>query len=131
MRENVRDEMRGKDVLLGWRKSWADINNRELSRIGANPISEKTYQARGLDDEPTIHEGYAARKLEKQGGIAERCEHNRRVRRRNSTLSKIQSDIHGTMGKIKKLEADSKKLKKLARFVYGEQDQQQGQEIGR
>ena len=33
---------------------------------------------------PTIHEGYAARAIEERGGISERCEINREIKRENA-----------------------------------------------
>lgn len=44
-----------------WRKSWADICNEYLSL--EQQIDHRSYKRQELDLEPTIHEGYRARKI--------------------------------------------------------------------
>ena len=43
--------------------------------------------------EPTIHEGYAARAIERAGGVSERCEANREIRRSNGLLTAIRTEL--------------------------------------
>ena len=64
-----------------WRKSWADICNEYLSL--EQQIDYRSYKRQELDLEPTIHEGYRARKMEKAGFVSNRCEYNRIVRKLN------------------------------------------------
>lgn len=64
-----------------WRKSWADICNEYLSL--EQQIDHRSYKRQELDLEPTIHEGYRARKMEKAGFVSNRCEYNRIVRKLN------------------------------------------------
>ena len=64
-----------------WRKSWADICNEYLS--WDQQIDHRSYKRQELDLEPTIHEGYRARKMEKVGFVSNRCEYNRIVRKLN------------------------------------------------
>lgn len=65
-----------------WRASWAEECNNYLSED--KKIDHRSYARQGIDMEPTIHEGVTARKMEKDGKTAERCEMNREVRKRNS-----------------------------------------------
>lgn len=64
-----------------WRKPWADICNEYLSL--EQQIDHRSYKRQELDLEPTIHEGYHARKMEKAGFVSNRCEYNRIVRKLN------------------------------------------------
>ena len=64
-----------------WRKPWADICNEYLSL--EQQIDHRSYKRQELDLEPTIHEGYHARTMEKAGFVSNRCEYNRIVRKLN------------------------------------------------
>ena len=46
---------------------------------------------RGLDEQPTIHEGVAARALEQKGIISDRCELNRQIKADNAFLWELKS----------------------------------------
>lgn len=69
-----------------WRKSWADICNEYLSL--EQQIDRRSYKRQELDLEPTIHEGYHARKMEKAGFVSNRCEYNRIVKKLNELKGK-------------------------------------------
>ena len=81
-----------------WRKSWADICNEYLSV--EKQIDHRSCKRQELDFEPTIHEGYRARKMEKAGYVSNRCEYNRIVKRLNElkdrwllTIQELQKTI--------------------------------------
>ena len=67
-----------KNFLLQLRKNWADEVNKHLSP--ELHIDHRSHSARGLLEKPTIHEGYAARAIERKGGISERCQLNRDIK---------------------------------------------------
>lgn len=69
-----------------WRKSWADICNEYLSF--EQQIDHRSYKRQELDLEPSIHEGYRARKMEKAGFVSDRCEYNRIVKKLNELKGK-------------------------------------------
>jgi len=69
-----------------WRKSWADICNEYLSF--SQQIDHRSYKRQGIDLEPTIHEGYRARKMEQAGFVSDRCEYNRIVKAINALKTK-------------------------------------------
>ncbi|MBQ6993221.1 MAG: MobA/MobL family protein [Lachnospiraceae bacterium] len=69
-----------------WRKVWADICNEYLSV--EKQIDHRSYKRQELDLEPTIHEGYRARKMEKAGFVSNRCEYNRIVKKLNELKGK-------------------------------------------
>ena len=64
-----------------WRASWARHCNRYLSP--ENRIDHRSFKRRGIDLEPSIHEGYIARQMEKRGEVSDRCEVNREIKERN------------------------------------------------
>ncbi|MFR4477359.1 MAG: MobA/MobL family protein, partial [Ruminococcus callidus] len=61
-------------------------------------IDHRSHAARGLDELPTIHEGYHARKLEAMGIVSDRCEINRQIKADNALLRELKA-------KVKKLAA--------------------------
>ena len=73
-----------KETMQFWRKNWARKVNRSLEINGnSERVTEKSYVEQGINKQPTIHEGYVARKMEKNGKVSERMEHNRQVRKSN------------------------------------------------
>lgn len=51
-----------------WRKGWEHAANRELDRAGVRErIDHRSHRDRGLDREPTVHEGPYVRELEARG----------------------------------------------------------------
>ena len=56
------------EQLVVWRAAWADVTNRQLEMYGHDErIDHRSNAARGLDEQPTIHEGVTARALERKG----------------------------------------------------------------
>ena len=74
-----------------WRKRWAECCNQYLAP--QNQVDHRSYERQGIDYIPTIHEGYAARLIEKRGGIAERCEINREIVEKNNLLQVLRQQI--------------------------------------
>lgn len=70
-----------KSILESMRASWTNICNRYLQKANVNErIDHRSYKDRGIDQIPTVHEGYAARRMEQDGQISYRCEQNRRIK---------------------------------------------------
>ncbi len=86
-----------KESMLTWRKEWADITNIYLKENGINQsISHESYEKRGIEQIPTIHEGYVARKMESNGQKSDRCEINRNIKNANKLIKDkvlIEEDI--------------------------------------
>lgn len=74
-----------------WREAWADCLNILLAP--EKRVDHRSYARQGVDQEPTLHEGYAARKMERQGKISERCQENREIRQRNQLLQNIREQL--------------------------------------
>lgn len=77
-----------KERLNEWRENWAIVCNKRLEKYGQS-ISHKSYKERGIDKIAEMKEGYIARKIERQGGIDDRCEYNRTVRAYNRSSAAL------------------------------------------
>ena len=91
------------EQLLIWREKWADVTNKYLAQypwIDAR-IDHRSHAARGLDEQPTIHEGVTARALEKKGIISDRCELNRQIKADNALLRELKSVVRKLMDAVK------------------------------
>ena len=80
-----------KDFLEKLRADWAHQCNMMLPQ-GVR-VDHRSLEDQGIDRIPTIHEGYAAREIERRGGISPLCEHNRRVRRLNDLLGRLRGEL--------------------------------------
>ena len=72
-----------------WRASWAKCCNRYLEKD--KQIDHRSYARQGIEQEPTVHEGITARKMERSGRTADRCEINRNIKSRNRFLEGIRN----------------------------------------
>ena len=90
----ISERWNSEEQLAVWRAAWADATNRHLERYGHDErIDHRSNAARGLDEQPTIHEGVTARALERKGMIADRCEINRQIRADNALLRELKAEI--------------------------------------
>lgn len=68
-----------------WREAWARHQNRDLERAGRSErVDHRSNKARGIDREPTRHDGPSVRAMEQRGVRTDRGEENREARRRNA-----------------------------------------------
>ena len=90
----ISERWNSEEQLTAWRAAWADVSNRCLERAGREErIDHRSNAARGLDEQPTIHEGVTARALERKGIISDRCELNRQIRADNALLRELKAEI--------------------------------------
>ena len=90
----ISERWNSEEQLTAWRATWADVSNRCLERAGREErIDHRSNAARGLDEQPTIHEGVTARALERKGIIADRCEINRQIKVDNALLRELKAEI--------------------------------------
>ena len=91
------------EQLFAWRKSWEIIINEEQDRHGiADRVDCRSHAARGLTEQPTVHEGYHARKLESMGAVSDRCELNRQIRTDNKLLRELKKQVQKLVKAVKK-----------------------------
>ena len=90
----IAERWNSEEQLLIWRKNWADINNLYLERKNIDErIDHRSHKERGLDEQPTIHEGVTARIIEQKGGTSERCEINRQIKADNKLLRELKEIV--------------------------------------
>ena len=82
------------EQLVAWRAAWADEVNLCLEQKGLEErIDHRSFADQGKDEQPTIHEGIAARAMEKKGIISDRCELNRQIKRDNALLRQLKAEF--------------------------------------
>ena len=74
-----------------WRASWAEHCNRYLKSEAK--IDHRSYERQGVEMEPTIHEGFAARQMEARGAVSDKCQYNREVKKRNNLKILLKEKI--------------------------------------
>ena len=90
----ISERWNSEEQLVKWRAAWADEVNLCLEQKGIDErIDHRSFAAQGKDEQPTIHEGAAARMLENKGFVSERCELNRQIRRDNALLRELKDEI--------------------------------------
>ncbi|NAA59634.1 MobA/MobL family protein, partial [Enterococcus mundtii] len=80
-----------KAKLKALRESWANTCNARLDETAR--IDHRSLEDQGSALEPTIHEGYASREMEKRGGRGDLCEENRRIQALNRLLDALRAMI--------------------------------------
>ena len=91
---SISERWNSEEQLAAWREAWANAANRCLERAGREErIDHRSNAARGLDEQPTIHEGVTARALERKGIIADRCELNRQIKADNKLLRELKAAV--------------------------------------
>ena len=82
------------EQLLLWRENWAAAANLALEQAGREErIDHRSHAARGLEENPTIHEGVAARAMERKGITSDRCELNRQIKADNTLLRQLKAEL--------------------------------------
>lgn len=91
------------EQLVIWRENWAQITNKYLDKANRSDthIEHRSHAARGLDEQPTIHEGYVAQAMERNGLIADRCEINRQIKADNALIRELKSAVKKIAQSIK------------------------------
>ena len=98
----IAEKWNSDEQIVTWRKAWADTTNAHLERAGADArIDHRSHAERGLDEQPTLHEGVVARALEKKGIIADRCEINRQIKADNALLRELKATVKKLMQAVK------------------------------
>ena len=78
------------------------MTNRFLERAGSQErVDHRSHAERGLDEQPTIHEGVVARALEQKGIISDRCELNRQIKADNALLRELKLLVKKLMDAVK------------------------------
>jgi hypothetical protein len=90
------------EQLVLWRSAWADTVNRALGRSGIEErIDHRSHAERGLNEQPTVHEGVEARAMERKGFVSDRCELNRQIKADNALLRELKATVKKLLQTVK------------------------------
>lgn len=81
----------GRNLTVEYRAYWAELENRELERAGSSErVSHLSNKERGIDLEPTVHEGSKITELRRQGIDTEISLKNDAIKARNAEKQLIR-----------------------------------------
>ena len=107
----VSEQWNSEAQLREWRKAWADAVNHTLQEHQIDTlIDHRSFADQGRDEQPTIHEGYHARDMEKKGLISDRCEINRQIRSDNRLFRELKQQVEKLTKTIRTKQAEKKSL---------------------
>lgn len=124
-REDIRLEWDNPENAERWRKEWAETVNRYLTHSTIDHRSHKRIeQATGqIMPEPTIHEGYYARKIEKANpGSSWKVAKNRQIKQNNTLLMQTMQVIQKTRELIERIRQIEIELKKRLKNYLEQQE---------
>jgi Ti-type conjugative transfer relaxase TraA len=79
--------------LAAIRERWAAITNRALEAGDHEArVDHRSFEARGLDQEATVHLGPAASALERRGEVSDLGDHNRAVQAANTERARVKAE---------------------------------------
>ncbi len=88
-------EWDSEEQITKWREAWENVINKSLEKNNLDErIDCRSFAERGIDEQPTIHEGVTARIIEQRGGVSERCEMNRQIKADNVLLRKLKALVY-------------------------------------
>ncbi|MDR3765852.1 MAG: MobA/MobL family protein [Butyricicoccus sp.] len=100
-----------KETLRELRKQWAIECNKYLSLD--RQIDHRSYAEQGKDKAPTVHEGYAARAMERRGEPSDRCQMNREIRAEERAIVEEQNENGAFMEVLKETDSRLQELKSV------------------
>lgn len=78
------------------------MTNKYLALVrSVDRVDHRSHAERGLDEQPTIHEGVTARALERKGIVSDRCELNRRIKADNVLLRELKATVRKLTDAVK------------------------------
>ena len=102
-----------------WRAAWAECCNARLA--DRDHIDHRSYVRQGIDQIPTIHEGYVARQLEAKGLVSERVQLNNEIRLNNTLMKQIAMQLRTIGEQIKQMIAEEQIKKDTQSVSHSEQ----------
>lgn len=105
-----------KEQLVEVRAAWASIANRHLAAHAAatgaavQPIDHRSNKDRGLDEQPTVHEGGAG-----LIGHADRVKLNKEIKARNERLRVLRSELEQEGAALEQLQQEIDALERKRR----------------
>ena len=82
------------ETLEHWREAWCRMVNAEFERKGLDVrIDHRSYEAQGIEQIPTVHEGPLVQKIEKRGIRTQKGDLNRWIKATNRLISTIKKKL--------------------------------------
>lgn len=103
-----------KERVPEWRELWAQCCNARLSDL--DRIDHRSHSDRGLKTIPTIHEGYAARKIAAEGKTSDRIQLNSDIQAYNQEYRHLEERIKVFDEQLKVRIEKDKKIMKNTKF---------------
>lgn len=116
------------------REVYEKIGNKFLVEAGFEPtLDRRSYAERGIDQEPTIHEG-AGRAMSKRGLQSDTHDKNVEIIERNKTLSELDIEIEASSALLSRLDVEYDDLRELQtqiqqQFFKNEQMQKRAEKV--
>lgn len=90
----IAERWNSESQLIAWRAAWADAVNQSLDHLdSAQRVDHRSHVERGMDEQPTVHEGVAAHAMERKGIMSDRCELNRQIKSDNALLRALKAAL--------------------------------------
>ena len=106
------------EMLLQWREEWANHQNRALERHGhAARVDHRSYEAQGVDREPTQHLGHVASDMERNGKASRIGDENRAIANDNHDRARDHAEAARLASEIAR---EKWKFGKWAEYKRGE-----------
>lgn len=100
------------DNLTNWREQWAHYQNRQLERHGHQArVDHRSYEAQGVDREPTQHLGPTANDMEKKGKRSRIGDENRERQERNQLRAQMYAEQFAVQQEITRRQSNFDKWK--------------------
>ena len=82
------------ETLEHWREAWCQMVNAEFEWKGISArIDPRSYEAQGIEQIPTVHEGPLVQKMEKRGIRTQKGDLNRWIRATNRLIASIKKKL--------------------------------------
>ena len=82
------------ETLERWREAWCQMVNNEFERKGIDArIDHHSYEAQGIEQIPTVHEGPLVQKMEKRGIRTQKGDLNRWIKATNRLIASIKKKL--------------------------------------
>ena len=95
------------DTLEHWRQAWAELCNAKFAEKGLNcRIDHRSYERRGVEQLPTVHEGPTVRAMEQKGIRTDKGDLNRWIRKTNAMLREAKQKIASLLVWLKEVKAE-------------------------
>lgn len=83
-----------KETLEKWREQWEIYANKSLEKANRKErIDHRSYEERGIEKVPTMHEGPTVRAMEKKGIKTEIGDKNRKINEENKKIKILENQI--------------------------------------